>query len=116
MISVAASSDPEGCGAFETQLDEKAKNLYRERFLICVGAASEDDRYFVSARCSAEMKKTVVYRVDLSLDKSGVVNESQCECAVGMGPNAHCKHVQSVLFALVSFSQSGDITVQKTCT
>ncbi|KAK4318801.1 hypothetical protein Pmani_010224 [Petrolisthes manimaculis] len=43
------------------------------------------------------MKKTVSYKVDTSLTKDGVVSESQCECAAGQGPAAHCKHVITAL-------------------
>ena len=55
---------------------------------IQVKAASSSDLV-----CHAEMKRTVIYTVDLLLDKDCVVVESQCQCGSGMGPEAHCKHV-----------------------
>ena len=62
------------------------------------------------------MKKNVVYAVDLLLDENGTIIESQCECAVGMGPDAHCKHVSVTLLAMVDFSLKGSFHVQETCT
>lgn len=71
---------------------------------------------FVKARVAAEMKKNVVYNVDVSLDGNGVVNECQCECGAGMGPEAHCKHVCVILFGLMQFTLTKSILIQQTCT
>lgn len=60
------------------------------------------------------MKKALVYSVDVKLDSHGVVQESQCECGAGMGPNAHCKHVMLTLLA-VTKTKEGIIT-KDTCT
>lgn len=62
------------------------------------------------------MKKKVIYNVDVSVDDHGVLLECQCDCGAGMGPEAHCKHVCLVIYALVKFTQSKHITVRKTCT
>ena len=78
-------------------LDDKAKNLYKERFLSYVRSAFKDDKYYVLASCAAEMKKSVCYNVDVVIDSHGLIDECQCECAVGTGPTAHCKHVQCLL-------------------
>lgn len=58
---------------------------------------------FIKYSCCAEMKKSVVYEIDVCMDKDGFIVECQCECAAGMGPNAHCKHVCAVLLALYDF-------------
>lgn len=63
-----------------------------------------------------EMKKSTSCKVDLSLEKNGVVRETQCECAVGQGPSAHCKHVECVLFALTKYCSSGCVLTEVTCT
>ena len=60
------------------------------------------------------MKKHVIYRVDAKLDSHGVPQETQCECAVGMGPTAHCKHVALILFALTKVREG--IVTRETCT
>jgi len=49
------------------------------------------------------MKKRIAYKVDVSLDAHGVITECQCECAAGMGAEAHCKHVATVLLYPTNF-------------
>lgn len=60
------------------------------------------------------MKTKVTYKVDIKINKHGVVEESQCECTVGLGPDAHCKHVALVLFAISNRSEG--IKTKDTCT
>ena len=62
------------------------------------------------------MKKSVTYKLDIAVDCDECIVESQCECAAGMGPNAHCKHVCCLLLALYNFSSSGEILTEETCT
>ena len=62
------------------------------------------------------MKKSVSYKVDLSLDNMLVVQEAQCECGAGQGPTAHCKHVACVLYALHCVTCTGSIITEQTCT
>ena len=100
---------------FNTSLDDKAKQLYEGRFLLYIRAATERDTTFFLASCAAEMKKSVHYEVDVVIDKDGAISECQCECAVGTGPDAHCKHVRCLLFALSSTTAS-DIVTRETCT
>jgi hypothetical protein len=102
-----------GC---EKELDNKAKNLYKERYLQTVRVATENNKFYIHAQCHAEMKKSVVYNVDVIVDSNAVVCECQCECAAGMGPEGHCKHVCAVLYGLYLFSQTKEIIVQETCT
>jgi hypothetical protein len=62
------------------------------------------------------MRREITYDIDVTMDTDGVINECQCECGAGMGPEAHCKHVQAVLWALIRFSSSKDIVTIQTCT
>jgi len=62
------------------------------------------------------MKKHVTYSTDIELDKHGVIKQCQCECAAGMGPETHCKHVATVLICLVNFCKSGTAKIEETCT
>ena len=75
-----------------------------------------DDRSFLSGSVWAEMKKSVSYKVDFSVGANQVILEAQCECTVGQGPTANCKHVACMLFALHSFSASGTLNIDRTCT
>lgn len=110
-------------GAIETYLEQMDKrldcdatNLYKEKFLKYIRLASENNMFYVKSECRAQMKKSVTYNVDVSIDCDGSICESQCECAVGMGPNAHCKHVCCVFLALHNFSSNGEILTEETCT
>lgn len=78
--------------------------------------SKDKDLTFVTAVIWAEMKKSTCYKVDVCIDSNGVVKETQCECAVGQGPSAHCKHVGCVLFALTIYCSSGCLLTEVTCT
>lgn len=101
---------------FDKRHDKQVERLYQDKFLICIRHASEYQVNYVRGRVAAEMKKKVVYNVDVSFDNHGVITECQCECGAGMGPEAHCKHVSVVIYALIDFSEKGTIYVQGTCT
>ena len=79
---------------------KKVQDMYSRRFIRSLRFTKCDDITFIKGRVSAEMRKSCVYVVDVSLDKYGAVQQTQCECAVGQGPQAHCKHVCLVLYAL----------------
>ena len=60
--------------------------------------------------------QSCTYYVDVQLHPDGQVVESQCECAVGIGPTALCKHVAVTLIALCHHSEGKTIKAQETCT
>ena len=101
---------------FQKYLSKEAKDLYEERFLRFVRMADKGNKSYIQAECRAQMKKTVVYKLDLSFDSQGQVYEAQCECGAGMGPEAHCKHVCALLYGLCKFVKSGDLKTEMTCT
>lgn len=55
-------------------------------------------------------------QMNVALSQDGVVVEAECECAVGEGPTAHCKHIQTLLFGINKFLDSGEIYTRLTCT
>ena len=95
---------------------KQVENLYKEKFLICIRHAHDSQIHYVKGRVAAEMKKKIVYNVDISFDDNGVICECQCDCGAGMGPDAHCKHVSVVIYGLPKFSVNAAIDVQVTCT
>jgi hypothetical protein len=100
---------------YNQTLQKKILDVYNGRFIRTIRFRHVDNKTYISSRVSAEMtKKLCVYNVDVLLDVHGVVQESQCECTAGTGPNAHCKHVAVVLYALTR-SKEGILTT-KTCT
>lgn len=55
-------------------LDDKAVNLYKDRHLLSLRLAEENTEYYFRARFCAEMRKSVVYVVDVVLNNLGVVD------------------------------------------
>ena len=71
----------------------------------------------VRANCLPEMKKDRVYKVFLSLEAtSWDIATAECGCPAGKGPNASCKDVGALCYALVEFFKSGKMPDFLTCT
>ncbi|XP_033725553.1 uncharacterized protein LOC117315463 [Pecten maximus] len=101
---------------FDKTMDKHAKGLYQEKYLCYLRLCSTVTHDFLRSSCRAEMRKSVTYLVDVSLSKDGHIFESQCECAAGMGPNVHCKHVCAVLYACSEFCVKKCVLTEQTCT
>ena len=89
------------------------------RFLTCVRVSTANSRTYVKSFCRAEMRKPVLYEVDIVVtccNVSSVVVETQCECAAGLGPVAHCKHVCAVLCGMLDFVTNHSVTTEDSCT
>ncbi|KAK7092864.1 uncharacterized protein [Littorina saxatilis] len=94
-----------------------AKDMYKERYLThCRFAPGHSNNFFIKSKCQAQMKTQVNYIVDVEIDADGLVSEAQCECAAGMGPTAHCKHVSAVLHGLSVYVSEGGMKTLETCT
>ena len=78
---------------FGKELARDTKDLYQERYLHFVCLCDKEDLLYIKSECRAQMKKAVTYTIDIIFSKDGNISEAQCECAAGMGPEAHCKHV-----------------------
>jgi hypothetical protein len=97
-------------------LDERIQRLYNEHFLRYFRMSTVNDSVFIKSSCHAEMKKGVCYTIDIELNSGGSILEAQCECAAGMGPQAHCKHVCATLYAATMFLKKKTIKTEETCT
>ena len=117
--SVVQQLTPQAVDSYMTSVDKKLERiwteLYHDGYINYIRFAKTDACYF-KAECRAQMRARVAYVVDVSVNDAGTIEKCQCECAVGMGPTAHCKHVGAVLYGLSIFSQSKDFTVHETCT
>ena len=89
---------------------------YRYLLYIRVSHAPDDGHIYFKAACRAEMKKTVTYPIDVALTKHGFVHQSHCECAAGMGPYGHCKHICAVLCAILDFNKDQEVIRETSCT
>lgn len=86
------------------------------RYLRLASVVGSDEKTYITGQMYAEMKKTVCYKIDLCCGDQGVLEEAQCECGAGQGPSAHCKHVQTVLFALDKLYKEKVLCTELTCT
>ena len=100
---------------FDKKLENSAIQLYKERYLLYVRSTEMASYQHIKSVCRAEMKRSVTYNLDISFT-DGTVHEAQCECAAGMGPQAHCKHICALLYGMVEFTETGTIRVEETCT
>ncbi len=59
-----------------------------------------------------------MYNVKLRLDsEQGDMVNSQCECPVGEGPHATCKHIAALMKLLIVFVNEGITdSISKSCT
>ena len=62
------------------------------------------------------MLRTLCYHCYASVDVNGEVLVTECECPAGMGPNAHCKHIQAVLFAIIGLTGGKQPKLELCCT
>ena len=63
------------------------------------------------------MRSKMTYNMKLVIDgETGEIYQATCECPAGRGPTGSCKHVVTVLLALVKFAKEGVLQVQLSCT
>ncbi len=98
----------------QTLESSSAVSMYESKFLLSIRFSIVGNLTFIRGRVSAQLKKKTFYQTDIIFDEHGVVTETQCECSVGRGPEAHCKHVALTLYA-VTHKDTGIIT-KETCT
>ncbi|KAK3107721.1 hypothetical protein FSP39_020797 [Pinctada imbricata] len=101
---------------FDKKFDSHVSQLYNEKFLRYDRISQQSDKTFIKASCRAETRKGVSYTVDIELGQRCSIIEPQCECAAGMGPHAHCKHVCCALYGAVMYQSKRDIKTEETCT
>jgi uncharacterized Zn finger protein len=102
--------------ANQKTFDDKYKKLYEQRYVRYVRVSSFDRLHYITGKVWAEMRKSVCYKIDISLDCHGIISEAQCECGAGQGPSAHCKHVLTVMYGLHRLSTDGTVVTEQTCT
>ena len=93
-----------------------ALSMYRERWLVGMVAAIENNRVFFRAVVRSEMRKQVRYVVMLRTDASGTILNAHCECTAGAGKQAKCKHVATALYGVEAQARTGHMLTERTCT
>ena len=91
--------------------------LYRHGYLYHVRMVKCSNGYvYLKSECNSASKKDTKYEVDIKLEPNSEIDATHCECAVGSGSTAHCKHVVAVLWAIEHLASKGKIILHTTCT
>ena len=98
---------------------EKAEKIVAENVLAAsFSIAKTDDNvsFFLTGMVKKSMRKlTYSTRIVINVDRIEVT-ASECECPVGIGPTAACKHVLGMLLMLAHFFKTGELMVQLSST
>ena len=92
---------------------EKAEKIVAEN--VMAASFTIDTFFFLTGIVKASMKK-FSYNVRIAINVDATIKATECECPVGIGPNAACKHVLGMLLMLAHFSKTGELLVQLSCT
>ena len=89
--------------------------MYMEIFLLTLRIAHGNGEVYFCGRVKSSHRKNIIYVVFMKI-KNSFVTECQCECSVGKGPTAHCKHVCVIFEALKDFAERKCYNKLETCT
>ena len=98
-----------------TKVNKSARSMLAKGFVRTCQFATEGEHVFFKAVVYPEMKRTVLYNVELRLS-DGEIRYTRCECAAGHGPHGICKHVTAVLYMLHHFGETGEWLLERSCT
>lgn len=70
----------------------------------------------MSGLVAAAMRKKVSYCFKIRIKDNGEIVNTDCECAAGKGPHGTCKHTACVLLMITAAKQSGQISIDRSCT
>ena len=95
--------------------DFKSANKAAENLFLCghvqdIEISTKPDILWVRAKCLPEMRKDKLYKVIASLSPVNCdILTSQCGCPAGVGPQATCKHIGALCYALANCCYCGQI-------
>lgn len=91
-----------------------ALSIYNEALDLSSNAIEK--RFFATGMVFAEYKENS-YCIKLVLKSlTAEILNASCECATGRGPASSCKHVISSMMVLEKFVESGELSVEPSCT
>ena len=96
---------------------KKGEKMSKEAILAVSYALDAMGDFYLTGMVAAEMLKNTAYIFKIVLKQaSGEIIGTNCECAVGKGSAATCKHIIGVLLMIAEFIKTSQLTVQLTCT
>ena len=99
---------------YDKQLDKQIQRFYSERTIRYFRMSLDNETKYIASSCYVEYKKGISYEIDILFDKTGAITEAQCEYPAGEGPNAHCKHVCTVVYGAIMFTKNKEIKAEQT--
>ncbi|XP_041974050.1 uncharacterized protein LOC121729561 [Aricia agestis] len=100
---------------FDDKKIKEAKALYESRYLVLARVSNVGENTFIKGYCKKTMKQ-LQYEVNLKLHKSGIPQESNCECPAGSGTEAKCKHVAVLLHGVEHMVHNKILLLHQVCT
>ena len=97
---------------------DKAEKIVAENVMAAsysIAKTSHDASFYLTGIVKASYKK-FSYNVRIVIKIDATIEATECECPVGIGPNAACKHVLGMLLMLAHFFKTGELFVQLSCT
>ena len=91
--------------------------LFKAGHIQSILVSHKGNEYFIRSTCLPEMKKDIVYKLEMTLDDNGDVVTASCGCPAGGRPHGSCKHIAALCYALEAYCRFVEETrLQDSCT
>ena len=90
--------------------------LFKAGHIQSIYVALQGNKYMIRCVCLPEMKKDILYKLNLTMDSSGEILSATCGCPAGNGPTGSCKHISALCYALEEFSRIKELRSPQSCT
>ena len=97
-------------------LSSHAFPLFKAGHIQSVFVATHNNIYNIKCTCLPEMKKDILYYINLTMDSNAYVLTAACGCPAGAGPTGSCKHICALCYALEKFCEIKRLWSPKSCT
>ena len=77
--------------------------LLKAGHIQLVFVATHNDIYSIKCTCLPEMKKDILYYINLTMDSNAYILKASCGCPAGAGPTGSYKHICALCYALENF-------------
>ena len=86
--------------------------LFKAGHIQSVLVSHKGNQYFIKSTCLPEMKKDIVYKLEMTLDHHGDIVTASCGCPAGGKPHGSCKHIAALCYALEAYCRLVEETRQ----
>ena len=97
-------------------INTRAYPLFKAGHIQSIYIRHQDNSYDIKCICLPEMKKDILYKMDLTMNSCGDVTSASCACPAGAGPFGSCKHIAALCYALEEFCRLKEVRPPDSCT